>query len=146
MLRYLTLVRCVTYTDQDGDLMIKLNSFIFSKGGGRGGKSTQTNYLCSGAIELRFNTIINYLTHSCEAADVGDGSEMPPLCCHNPAAKNMHVLCKDQGWQNAFHPSSADSHPPQVCFVLQVPPRDKFRSKFNSNKMHPSSTKPTKSF
>lgn len=87
MLRYLTLVLCVTYMDQDGDLMIKLNSFIFSKGGGRGGKSTQTNYLCSGAIELQFNTIINYLTHSCEAADVGNGSEMPPLCCHNPAAK-----------------------------------------------------------
>lgn len=87
MLRYLTLVRCVTYMDQDGDLMIKLNSFIFSKGGGGGGKSTQTNYLCSGVIELQFNTIINYLTHSCEAADVSNGSEMPLLCCHNPAVK-----------------------------------------------------------
>lgn len=34
MLRYLTLVWCVTYMDQDGDLMIKLHSFIFSRGGG----------------------------------------------------------------------------------------------------------------
>lgn len=33
MLCYLALVRCVTYMDQDGDLMIKLNSFIFSEGG-----------------------------------------------------------------------------------------------------------------
>lgn len=81
MLRYLTLVRRVTYMDRDGDLMIKLNSFIFSEGGG---KSTQTNYFCSGTIELWFDTIINYLTHSCEAADVTNGSEMPPLCYRNP--------------------------------------------------------------
>lgn len=33
MLCYLTLVQCVTYMDRDGDLMTKLNSFIFSKGG-----------------------------------------------------------------------------------------------------------------
>lgn len=38
---------------------------------------------------------------------------------------------QDQGWQNAFHPSSADSHGPQVCFMLQVPLTDKFRSKFS---------------
>jgi len=78
MLRYLTWVQCVTYMDQDGDLMIKLHSFIFSKGGrGGGGKSTQTSYFCSGTIELQLNTIINSLTHSCEAADVTNGSKCP---------------------------------------------------------------------
>lgn len=47
MLRYLTLVQCVTYVDQDGDLMIKLNSFIFSKGAGGwgGGKKEYPNKL-----------------------------------------------------------------------------------------------------
>lgn len=113
MLCYLTLVQCVTYMDQDGDLMIKLNSFIFSKEGRGGGKSTQTNYLCSGMIELQFNTIINYLTHSCEAADVINSSEMPPLCCHNPelfsAAKTSTYSKEHHSWQNAFRPSSADS-------------------------------------
>lgn len=107
MLCYLTLVQCVTYMDQDGDLMIKLNSFIFSKAGG--GKSTQTNYLCSGMIELRFNTIINYLTHSCEVADVINGSEMPPLCCHNPelfsGARAAHILKRIMVGKMHFIPS-----------------------------------------
>lgn len=132
MLCYLALVRCVTYMDQDGDLMIKLNSFIFSEGGG---KSAQTNYLCCGMIELHFNTIINYLTHSCKAADVTNGSEMPPLCCHNPelcaAAKTSTYSEEHQGWQNASHPFSADSYSPQVRFMVHIPLIDKFRSKFN---------------
>lgn len=82
--------------DRDEDSMIKLNSFIFSEGGGG---STQTNYFCSGTIELRFDAIINYLTHSCEAADVTNGSKMPPLCYRNPELffYQTHVLTSS-GW------------------------------------------------
>lgn len=85
--------------------------------------------------ELRFNTIINYLTHSCEAAVVTNGSEMPLLCCHNPelfsGAKTSTYTEEDHSWQNAFHRFSADSSRPQVCFMARMPLMEKFRSKFN---------------